>query len=428
MKKSDLNQMARDMGLAIWRSVAHNFWYKAMSVLIAVILWSYVISSNPAITRAKILDVDIRLTGESSFKNQNFALVTDVTASVPTAQVRVEVPQQSYQAVTTQNVTADLDLSQVRTTGKQTVKLKGTSVLGTAVSCSPDSIEIEVDKKAVRDVPVNPKEVNAQKDKFWYHVKRTNPSYINVTGPASVVERIASAEVTLDYAKQTRSQSVAFAPVFLDADGNEVLGNFTPSTSTVTVDFEIYPTKVLPVTADIDALLSGELPSGYEIDGITASPNVITVAAEQALLDSLTEVQLRPVNVEQATQSFNRLTAVSKLEGVKNYSTENVNVKVDIIEQSMDKEFSDQTVKLTGLDESRFTVKWGNPSVYVTINDVYSVVSRITKNDLRITVDLSQITSPGSYQIPIRVRVDNYPELAYSVEPQVATVTVSAIE
>lgn len=427
MKSSDIKQLARDILRSIWSSMSHGFWLKLLSVLIAVILWSYVITTNPAITRPKVVDVDIRLTGETSFKNQNLALVTDVTAAVPTAQVRINVPQQSYQTVSAQNVTCDLDLSQIRTTGKQMIKLKGTSVLGAVVQTSPDMIEIEVDKRAERDVPVNTKALNKQVG-YWYDVKRTDPSYIRVSGPAQVVERIVSAEIALDYAKLTHSQSVVFTPTFLDAEGAQVEGYYSQSTSTVTVDMDIYPQKALPVSTDWDELLSGELPIGYELDGVTVSPDVITVAAEQELLDSLTEVQLRPVDVTRATQSFNRLTAVSKLEGVKHCSTENVNVKVDIRERPWSKSLTELPVKLVGLDESKFKAKWSNPTVDITISDVYLVVDKLTKDDLRITVDLSRITEPGTYQLPIQLHVDNNPEIGHSIEPAVATVTVTAVD
>ncbi len=427
MKSNDVKRMAQDILRAVWRSVSHNFWYKALAVLIAVILWSYVITSNPSITRPKVLEVDIRLTGESSFKSQGLALVTDVTAESPTASVRVDVPQQSYQTVSAQNVTADLDLSQIRSTGKQMVKLKGTTVLGSIAQVQPDSIEIEVDKKAYRDVPVNPTEIN-KKENYWTNPLRTDPSTIRVDGPAKVVERIASAEIVLDYSKLDHSQSVTFAPRFLDAEGNEVEGYYTPSSSTVTVDVEVYPTKTLPVTLDRDDLLTGAVPTGYEVDDVTASPSVITVAAEQELLDTLTEVQLKAVDVSRATQSFNRLTGVSQLAGVKKYFTENVNVKVDIRERRMSKSFSERPVKLVGLDTTKFQAKWSNPTADVGITELYSVVNKLSKDDLHIYVDLSDVTKPGTYERAILVRVDNYPEIYYSVTPQVATVTVTAKE
>ena len=38
---------------AIWGSLSHNLGLKLLALLLAILLWSYVVSSNPSITRTK---------------------------------------------------------------------------------------------------------------------------------------------------------------------------------------------------------------------------------------------------------------------------------------------------------------------------------------------------------------------------------------
>jgi hypothetical protein len=51
---------------AFWGSLSHNLGLKLLSLLFAVLLWSYVVSSNPSITRHKLISgIDAYVTNQS---------------------------------------------------------------------------------------------------------------------------------------------------------------------------------------------------------------------------------------------------------------------------------------------------------------------------------------------------------------------------
>ena len=424
--ESSARQLVVGAAKIIWRSLSYRFWYKLLSVVIAVFVWSYALSSNPTLPREKWFDVDVRITGQSALNARRLALLTDISQTLSQARVYVSVPQQSYQAATSQNVSVELDLSMVRTKGKQVLKLRGNTVWGSVLGIQPAEIEIEVDQLDSRNVPVFVKRENERKDVYWYYEKSLDPERIPVSGPASIVRRIAKANLAVDFAQLESSQSLVLAPVFTDNAGEQIDETLLDiSTSSVTANFEIYPQRSLPVAVDIDEVLTGELPIGYDFDGgIEVQPAFITIAGDPALLDSMSEIRIRPVDVSSATHTFALNTPVDKMADIKNYSSEFVNVKVGIREKLMDRTFSNCLISPQNLDGA-FRYKWSNPKAKVAVSDLYSVVNSLEKGDLNITVDLSEIKEPGTYELPISLRVDNYPELAYSIEPAVAKITIS---
>ncbi len=426
--KLELLPLLKKAGLGIWRSLSHNLWYKLLSVLIAVILWSYVFAANPTISRNITVPVEVTIAGQPTLGNNGLALLTDLYSQPITARVYVRVPQSSYNLVTSNSVRADLDLSSIRHAGKQQVQLKGYTTYGTALQVSPETIEVEVESRDERYVPVNPKKDGVMDDnKYWYNLSTPNPSRIMISGPASLVRRATQARVTLDMTGFTEPQGCTEQVQILDAQNNEIIGPLEKSSSSATVQVDIYPYKLLPVSTDIDEILTGELPKGYTYDGSPeVQPGTIQVAANQVLLDSLTSVSIEPIDVTGHTRTFTTTTRIKRLPEVKNYSSESVTVTVNIIDEEDTKQLPKIAITQVGLP-SGFRAKLDEPRIDVTVTGPMNVLNDLHKGNVRAEVDLSEITQPGSLDLPIQVYIDGYPELACKSDPTVAHVTITAI-
>lgn len=91
----------------------------------------------------------------------------------------------------------ELDVSGIRQSGKQQVELTGVTAYGRAVEVVPESVELDVEMLDQRYVPVNVELVGQQAEGKWYNVSRINPSQITVSGPASLVQQVTSAQVNM---------------------------------------------------------------------------------------------------------------------------------------------------------------------------------------------------------------------------------------
>ena len=52
--KNKILTLLKRFGKAFWGSLSHNLGLKLLSLLLAILLWSYVVSSNPSITLSLI--------------------------------------------------------------------------------------------------------------------------------------------------------------------------------------------------------------------------------------------------------------------------------------------------------------------------------------------------------------------------------------
>ena len=184
---------------AVWAVMSRHVVLKLLSVIFAVILWSYVISNNTSITRVKVIGgLTGYVTGQSSLEVYDLALLTDPTQALSDIDVQVQVPQASYSLANSANVQVPLDLSSVRTAGVQEVPLKATTSYGKVVGIRPSSLPLTFEPLDSRSVPVNVEMTGTDDKHYWYNCSRINPQQITVSGATSLVQSIASAVVQVD--------------------------------------------------------------------------------------------------------------------------------------------------------------------------------------------------------------------------------------
>lgn len=400
--------------------VTHNLGLKLLSLLAALFLWSYVITANPNITRDKTLSsIDVNVTGQSVLTSRNLALLTDVSTEMGSVRARVTVPQASFGLVNDTNVSAELDLTNVRTTGKQRVMLKGTSVYGDVVQLWPEYVEIEVEALVQRYVPVNVTLIGTDTSSYWY-ATRANPTQLTVSGPASIVQTVSSAEITLDVSEIAEPRTSAEQFTLCNSQGAEITLPLTRSTSSVMVSLDVYPVKNVPIISQPEDVLTGTVPTGYEIKSVSVSPNTVMIAAEQTLLDTIDSLAFNKIDISNRTSSFTRTINLNSLNGLKYLSTDQVTVSVTIEEIETTRKFDGVPVSFINGMES-MTISSEENTVSVVVTGPYTQVESLELEDIIATVDLTGLES-GEYDLPIYVTVDNHPWLVCSTTPYEITV------
>lgn len=321
-------------GKRLWAMLSNRFWLKVLSLLLAILLWNYVISTNRSITRTKILNgVSGYVTGQSSLSTYGLALLTDPNEMVDGYTVRLDVAQSEYSLAKTDNVRVTLDLSRVRTAGTQEVPLTATTSYGKVVSILPAAVTLTVEPLDSRSIPVNVQFSGNEGDDYWYNLVRTNPSTVTVSGAASMVRSISQARVYSDVSDADVGYTRAEPYVLLDTEGNEITQSMlTRSASSITVVTDAYPQREIPVTTEIGNVVTGHVAEGYAVTGVTVQPESILVAADSDLLDGISELLIEPVAVEGASQSFSARAKISQLSDFKYVSAEEVYVNITISE------------------------------------------------------------------------------------------------
>lgn len=407
-----------------WGVLAHNLGWKIVSIVCAMFLWSYIISVDSSITSIKTLaNVEISTSGLTILQSRDLALLTDVSAFDP-VHVRVETSQSNYSRVTNDTVRAELDLSQVTKAGVQQVDLVGVTAYGKVVQVTPSSVEVTIESRGSRYVPVNVEFTGDVKSNLWYNITRTNPAQVLVSGPSSLLQSVASARVQIDVTGQTASYDRSAPLTLLDEQGNEIGSALTASPSFIMMSIDVYPKAQLSVNHNIDTATVGTLPEGYEITGVDVQPETVTVAGEQSLLDELDELSFVPISVDGRTSSFTAISTINALRDMRYISSEQVTVTVYIAESTLTDSFQSLPISVRGKAAER-TVTLSVDKADVRLSGPYSLVNKLEEGDVNVYVDVTGLEK-GQYELPVSVAIDggDVSNLTIETDPTVVTVTI----
>ena len=399
--------------------------FKLLSIALAVLLWVIVVYNDESITRSRTLNgLSALLNGQNSLSSNSLALtenpLTELSGNIT---VELDVPQAQYSLVNENNVRVWLDLSSIRTAGTQLVPLNVTCTYGTVKNVFPSTVQVDVEALDSRSVPLNAT-LSGRDQSYWYNIRSLNPSTITVSGASSIVQNIAQGRLEVDVTNMSEATARAYPFTLYDYSGNEVSQDLLSRTSSsVTASIEVFPTKELTVSCDLEDIIQGRVADGYEVKSISVSPPTITVAADQSLLDSLTEIAIEPIEVESVDRSFTVRRSISKLSDMSFFSTEQVYVTVEIAESVDSVALSNVPVVLLNTPD-HLEVTDTPDTINVRITGAVSEISDLTVDMLQATVDLSQAAA-GVNSYPVQISVPGRPNLTFEITPYTLPVSLA---
>lgn len=383
-------------------ALMHRVFLKILSLVLALLLWAYIIDTTPDLTRSRFVEgLSVTVTGTTTLNNNGLALATDVYSEYQSAiNANVDIAQKMYSRASNENITVFLDVSNVRSAGLHEIPLTATSTHGTVTHLYPESITVMIEYIDTREVPIEVELTGSMKDNYWYSVNESsvNPQTITVSGPASVVQDASSVVAQVDITGQNASFRRAAILRMLDSNQEVITTRLlTRSSSTCSVSIDVYPTKELPVTADASQIV---VEDGYEIQEITFQPPTITVAAQSALLDDLDEIPLEiPNNMAALNKTYTKRLSVSRLPEFKFMSTNQVYMTITVKEKEVTATLNNVPIDPFGLSGEYNAILYPT-YVSVMVKGPADVVRQITKDDIYVYCDLSSL-NPGTYSVPV---------------------------
>ncbi len=324
----------------------HNWPWKLLSLLLAVCLWSGLITADSSLTREKTFnDVSINIIGSDTLRRNGY-IVVDGLDNLPLIRLKAEVPQNVYNTVSASNFNVRIDLSRIRGTGTQTLNILSTnsSTYGTVTEVSIGTVTLQVDEYVTRSrIPVRLETSGQLPEGMYATSAAVDPLYVTVSGPLSRVRNIIRCVADYDLSLLSGSSGNERTAVpfrLISSDQSTVDSALIEVTSesvlldSLIVEQTIYPTKSLVInTAD---LTCGQPAEGYALKRITVEPSSVLFAANEKLLNSLDELHLieyieSQIDISGATASFQKNVTLSKPTGVIYCSADSLTVTIEIV-------------------------------------------------------------------------------------------------
>ena len=413
-----------------------NWGFKLLALVIAIALWAGLITQDPTLTREKIFtDVSVTVSGADTLKRNGLIVTSNLTDALSNVQLKVDVPQMQYQSATGSSYNAKIDLSRIRETGTQTVRISTTNstTYGNVTEVYPESVEVTVEEYVTRyRIPVSLNVTGTAPEGYYAPAANLDPPMVTVSGPKSLLDQIARAEAVLDLstlpAREGTIRTTASSFTLLDVNGNAVESSLLEITSesvlvdTVIVEQELYPKRTVNLSAT--GLITGEPATGYEVKSVTVTPSVITVAGSSASLELVDA--LYPdgqVNVSGRTESFTQQLKVKKASEMAYISNDTVTVSVEIGPVTRSRTIDNVRVTLSNVGNG-LNGTLNTRQASVTITGPQLVVESLWSSNITLTCDASGLTA-GTYELPVSCKLTGDDDNQCTVEIDPSTITVT---
>ena len=311
MNKASFAAKSREIGKIIWKATCHvlfhNGWVKLIALLISLVLWAGLISQDETLTRDKTWqNVNISVSGEDSLKRSGFIVVSDMEELLSGVSVTAAVPQKQYESAEASAYNLRIDLSRLKGTGMQELKIlsTGSAAYGKIVNTVPAVLNVEVEEYSVRQrIPVSVK-VGGEYQNGWYRNwympnPNVDPTLITVSGPRDLAQSISIARVFIDPDKLEWAEGTLWTTgeiKLYNRAGEEIQSPLLDITTegttidTVLIEGNVLPTKSFSVSNMIE--MQGEVKEGFRLVSFKVSPETVTVAARNEVLEQMNELAL----------------------------------------------------------------------------------------------------------------------------------------
>ncbi|MCE5192923.1 MAG: CdaR family protein [Candidatus Cryosericum sp.] len=377
----------RNIGAVLFNS-------KIISVLLAVLLWIYVVGvRGPETTKS----VDAQLVAVNV--PQGYVL----TGPLPSVTVSLRGPMNTLWNITSEYVTPTVDL-RGRTEGAfiapvqaQVVGLSGVTV----ESVAPKDVNIMLERLETVAIPVHVEVSGALSTSLVLGTLRVEPETVEVSGPSSLVRQVKEAAlvVALDKLGMTTGGNftVAADVTAYDATGNVVSGVLVSPHSAIAVlpVLDASGLKTVPVVPAV----SGYPLRGYAVASASCSPAVIMITGPAGALAKIEAVSTMDIDISDASATMTKQVGlvlppgVTLLDGSKTVSCRIV------LEQVVVVAVPDVPIEVRGAG-SGWKVSLGTTSVSILVSGANSSIMALHPSQIKAYIDLGQPPlADGSYAV-----------------------------
>lgn len=393
-----------------------------LSFAIAFGLWLYVVTTVSVEYDTTFHDIPVQFEGETALEERGLMITSGTDATVD---LRLYGSRSNLNKLSTTNITVKVDLSRIYDPGTHEVGYDifypGDVPSNAFIEQSkvPDTITITVEEWNQKPIPVGVVYTGSVPEDYLDDRDNALLDYetISISGPASVVEQIARAEIYVDLTDRTESISQTFQYTLCDAGGNPVdAALITAETAQVRLDLTIQRFKELPVKY---TLAEG---GGATAANVTITPDTpaIRVSGSGAILEELTEINLGTINLANIPEDTTLTYPVKLPEGVINLTgVDEVNVEIDFTGLRT-REFIVENIRVVGVPAG-MEYELVTKQLTVIVRGPSGIINQMTAQDLLVTADISGKT-PGTLIVNAAVSTT---DPAYDDVGALGTISVS---
>ena len=408
------------------KKIANNLSLKILSVAIAILIWLLVVNAdNPIGTKSFVIG-DVQLLNEAYLDaDGKMCMQDDKQESI---RVTIKTNRKTLDRITASDIKAVADLQQAVSLNTDPVMVPITvscdKVLPDNIEVTPQNLSIHIEDKDTQEFVVNVTTNNTKPDKgYEVGTLTSNPEKLKITGPTSLINKIDKVNASVDVDGASEDVTEETDVKIIDKNGEEFTDTDMAylNISKVSVTARLW--KVRPEVR-IKAEYEGTPADGYEVESISTTPNVISVAGSNEALSALEEQNNTITIPSSATDVSGKDSDYEVKINISDYlsqglkltsdSSEDVFVRVNILPQGSSVcEVPTKNIKVENAPES-MQVAFDTAKIEIRIKKTEEDLSDLKESDIKASIDLKDKTE-GSFEVPVKIEIPEGYELVDEV-------------
>lgn len=373
---------------------------KITCIIIAIFLWSFVMSKEDPPQTRPIRNVNVVLTNISALERQGLVVMEpqQVTVNVEVTGKKSDLDR--FLASSSSNINAYVDLSgysegQARVSVITSITNQTGGV--TISDVNPKEILFTFEKVVTREIPVKINTIGELPSDYVLGDLSSRPHNVTISGPRTWVNEVKQVITEVDLTNRTDTTTSSFATVVVDDEGNNVRG-VTREPNLVDITIPVFRTVSLP----IELITVNELPENFSITNINITPSTIKVKGNNDIVN-LQKLETVDIDINSMLDKSAIEVELKLPEGVELL---NPNEKVTIIyniEETITKEFNiplrdlnilnlDNDLEVSEEDLSRL--------IRVELRGYKSILEPLINEQLKLSMDLLNLAE-GRHDIEL---------------------------
>ncbi len=390
-----------------------------VSFILACVFWIAFASGTEEETSILVADVPVTIELPEQAKEEGLRVYRggDITATVQITGNRltvgsitkadIQVVAQNTSSMTVANTYA-LSLS---------AKKAGVKTDYEIVSVSPSVINVTIDKERQQEFAIEenidtsnvtlPASDNESIIGYYLSKPAISNDTVTVIGPEQEVKQISTVQVADTITgEQKMNINKNLKVQLLDSDGEAIESDLlTVTPDNVDVTIQVLPEKEIKIVPTFV-----NVPVGIDVEKIaTVKPDTITVAAVESELSQLDELKLAPIDFHTLDPTTTQITGNIDLpNGFINISNEEQAKVLLNLNGYSSTVVSVEDITLKSVP-SGYSAEVFTKSVNISVAGPKDIISEITADDIKASVDLSTLASgfEGSQELPVKINLSS---------------------
>ena len=407
--------------------------------MIAILVWLFVVNVNNPIGTKSFVISDVQLLNEAYIDADGTMCMQD-EAQVP-IRVTIKAQRKILDRISVNNIRAVADLQQAVSLNTDPVMVPITvscdHIMQDNIEVSPQNLSLHLEDKDTQEFVVNVTTNNTKPDRgYEIGTLTSNPEKIKITGPTSLINKIDKVNASIDVEGATEDITTEKDVKIIDKNGEE----FTDSDMGYLNVSRVYVTaKLWKVQADvkIKAGYSGSPKSGYQVESVSTTPNVVSVAGSEEGLATLKEqnntitIPDYVADISDRDSDFEEKINISDYlpDGLKltSDSSEDVFVRVNVLPMGSSVcEVPTKNIVVNHAPDG-MQVSFDTANIEVRVQKTDSSLDDLTEDQIKASIDLSDV-GEGSHEVPVSIEIPDGYELVDDVTTGVEVSVISTAE